>query len=297
MDESREMAVAGQFYPKDTDELKAFIVSSFQSDFGPKKLPGKINFNRKIKAAIVPHAGYEYSGPCASCVYKAIAESVWPDTIIILGVDHKNAGKYASVWTDQKWKTPFGEIDIDNELAYKFPEPLFLRDKMPHIGEHSIEVQLPFLQYIFPDHKFKIVPIAISAPLSLETAEQMGKHISAVINSTKKNILLLASSDFIHYGLDYGFFPFDGEPKEARKKLAVLEYSAVNLVQDRDLAGFVEYTKANGLTICGAMPIAVLLAAVKDLGVKKSKLMKYYTSSELTRDFSSSVSYAGFIFE
>ena len=173
---ARQPVASGMFYESDSNRLRDQIERCFRSGLGPKKLPGEKK-EGKILGGIVPHAGYAYSGACAAHVYKKLAESEKPDTVIILGPSHSGMGSKASVWLGSEWETPIGAVNIDKELALSIAESseVFDRELMPHMQEHSIEVQLPFLQYIWPN--VPIIPIAITPPPSASLCENIGKAI------------------------------------------------------------------------------------------------------------------------
>lgn len=173
---------------------------------------------------------------------------------------------------------------------------MFDVDPEPHLQEHCIEVQLPFLQTIYKDVP-KILPIVFSAPLEADLCRRLGRQIAEAIKQSGKDVLIITSSDFTHYGPSYGFVPFFGTPLELKKKLGVLDFKAIEQIEKLDVEGFVKYVKESKATICGAVPIAVHMAAAKELGAKKAKLLKYYTSADVTDDWSNSVSYASIVLE
>lgn len=278
----REPAVAGLFYPESPEDLKHELKRYV--DQVPKKKYGK------ILGIISPHAGYEYSGKAAAYAHKALADSGYPETLILLGPSH-TAG-INSVWLGSDWATPIGKIEVDRDLGREISKnKIFDIDPDPHFQEHSLEVQLPFIQYLSKGKPPKIVPILFSSQLDAELAE---KFADAILSKTKgKNVKFVVSSDFTHYGMNYGYIPFIGD---AKNKIYELDRRATEKIEKLDLRGFVEYVNETGATICGAFPIAVAIEIAKKSGLKNAKLLDYYTSGDLTHSYSNSVSYASLYF-
>ncbi|MBI5389372.1 AmmeMemoRadiSam system protein B [Candidatus Woesearchaeota archaeon] len=286
---AREAIVAGTFYAGTKDTLLKQIKGCFISPFGPKVLPRPLK-KAMLKAAIVPHAGYQYSGPAASHIFRRMAEGVLPDTIIILGPNHTGQGITSTLLDN--WQTPLGTVSVDQEIASFLIQNSFLRDdKFAHLQEHSIEVMLPFLQYIYHEQEkaLRIVPIVVSSPLYLQKLAEVIKKILA----QKKNICVLASSDFTHYGISYGFAPFSEHVQENIKHL---DMEAIEHIQRKDALGFLQYVRQSGATICGYLPIAVLLETFKE-DPTHPELLSYYTSAQISKDDEHSVSYAAIVFE
>jgi len=276
-------AVSGQFYKSNAVELEKQIKECFLSKFGPGSLPGKERKKQAI-GAIAPHAGYQFSGPGAAWVYKEIAESAMPDTYVLLGLSHMGL---PSCISQMDWKTPLGIAKNDSEfgkaLAGNFGIPA---NEDAHSKEHSIEVQLPFLQFVCP--KARIAPIIVSHDVDY-------REISAAIRKTaaelKRKIVVIASSDFTHYGTVYGYAPFSGDIK---KKMYSLDKGAIDAIKTLDSSKFISYVNEKQATICGQMPIAVLLEAID---AKKAKLLSYYTSGDIVGDYANAVGYASIVFE
>jgi AmmeMemoRadiSam system protein B len=224
----RNAIVSGKFYPAKAEELKKQIDKFFSSlDVASVKIKG----DREIKAAIVPHAGYFYSGKCASFVYNLLKKEK-VDTFIILGTNHSGLGEKVCFSVDD-FETSLGRVETDIE----FIEDLLIKgkktnfnggvDENAHRYEHSIEVQLPFLQSV--QKKFKIVPVLIR-DLTIIELKSLGKLISDLVKEHEKKgkrIFVLASSDFTHYGPSYNFVPFSGNVKE---NLYALDEKAINSI-------------------------------------------------------------------
>ncbi|MBD3262790.1 AmmeMemoRadiSam system protein B [Candidatus Woesearchaeota archaeon] len=290
----RKPAAAGTFYAPEAKALDKQVEACFFSVHGPQKLPEEKD-KEKIFGAIVPHAGFIYSGAAAAWAYKAIAESEKPDVIILLGAAHTGYGKIASVWQGSDWETPLGTVEIDTDIGIRLRGELWDNELEPHLQEHSIEVQLPFLQYIWKDLP-KILPIVFSAPTELDVCTKLGEQLAKAIKESGKKVLLIISSDFTHYGVNYNYLPFIGKPTEVKKRISVLDYNAIKKIREIDAEGFVKYIKNTATTICGKTAIAVGLVALKELGAKKGKLLKYYTSADVTGEWGNCVSYASLIF-
>lgn len=275
----RDPVVSGAFYPGSADRLRQSIKDCFLSNFGPGKLPEK--GNDSVKGVIVPHAGYAYSGPCAAFAYKAVAESVKPDLFILLGPSH--AG-FSSCLSLENWKTPLGIAEVDKDFAGLLVENGISQDEQAHAGEHSIEVQLPFLQFIMQD--FKFVPVIVSGDY-----KEVAAAIMKSLKQSGKKAVFIASSDFTHYGREYGYAPFTENVKENMYKL---DKSAIEHILELNVKSFLDYVDKTGTTICGKYPVACLLECIKPA---KSELLKYYTSADIKGgDYSAAVGYASVLF-
>src|SRR5271169_2921917 len=180
-------AVAGRFYPSHPAELTALIHKYVAMD------PGKPPI--AVRACLVPHAGYVYSGHVAGAVLARIA---LPRKIIVLGVRHYPRGEQAAILSSGAWRTPLGDARIDEELAAALKRacPLLREDSVAHSAEHSLEVQLPFLQVLAPD--FTFVPVALGT-VRFESLVEVGEAIGRVLGDSKEEVLLLTTSDLNHY--------------------------------------------------------------------------------------------------
>lgn len=285
----RRPIVAGQFYPNDFNELNTQIEESFNSKFGPGALPIKKR-DKEIIGIISPHAGYVYSGPGAAWAYKEIAESKLADLYIMLGLSHSGFGTCLSL---EDWETPFGLIQTDKEFGKKLIEKGIKQDEAAHQQEHSIEVQLPFLQFANKDYlkQLKIIPIITSPD---KNYEEIAKIIVETIKELKIKACIITSSDFTHFGLNYAYFPFKDNIKENMYKL---DNDAIGHIKALNAYKFLDYTEQTGATICGKYPIAVMLEASKLLGAKKAKLLHYYTSGDIVGDYGSAVGYGAIVVE
>lgn len=249
----RKAIVAGQFYPEDKAELEKQINGFLE-----------IKPDNSLKAAIVPHAGYMFSGKCAGKVYSLLPAA---ETYVLLGVNHQNLGENIAV-SLESFETPLGVVENDTELGEEILKNLKTReDNQAHKHEHSIEVQLPFLQITQKTQNFKIVPILLKN-YTIEICKNLAKAVFDSVNKLKRKIVLLASSDFTHTGSAYGFHGDIKVDKEAINK--ILEFNT------KDFLEIAEKT-----TICGAGAIAATIETAKLLKAKKAELIDYYTSADI----------------
>jgi hypothetical protein len=272
----RNPSVAGQFYPSNPDGLKRQIKECFLHKVGPGKLREAKEKERDIIGAVVPHAGYIYSGYEAAHVYFELAKQKKPETIVILGPNHSGYGSAVAV-SKESWRTPIGDVEIDEEIADFLWKNCKIvdQDESAHKFEHSIEVQLPFLQYIYKD--FKFVPLCMSLQ-DLETSEEVASCLAKV----KKDILILTSSDFTHY--------------ESQEQAELKDKKAIEHVLKLDAKRFIQTVYDSNISICGYGPIATCIIAAKKLGATRGEMLKYATSGDITRDYSQVVAYAGIVF-
>lgn len=284
-DSIRMPAVSGQFYPSDKNALREEIKSCFLSELGPGKMPGKSGA-KKVLGAIVPHAGYKFSGPAAAFAYKETAESKKPDTYVVVGPGHMGCPSAISL---KDWKTPLGTAKNDSEFGKALAENSGIDvNEEAHKPEHSIEVQIPFLQFV--SSRFSFCPVIAGHDIDYT---ELAEAIRKTAKQLKKDIVVIASSDFTHYGPAYGYIPFKSDVK---KNMHALDNGAIELIKKLDAGGFMDYADKKQATICGQIPIAVLIGAVK-ADAKKGKLMKYYTSGDVMGDYSNAVGYASIVFE
>ncbi len=263
----REPVVAGQFYPGSP--------SSLESQLG--KLIDKKAQKEDVIGAVSPHAGYMYSGAVAGATLSKIQVK---DTFIIMGPNHTGYGKPFSIMTEGAWRTPLGEVKIDSKLGKQIlaQSQNLEEDQLAHLYEHSVEVQVPFLQYFKND--FKIVPIVLShAPRAVY--KEIGKAIAKAIKESQAEAVIIASSDMTHY-----------EPQETAKRKDDQAINAILELNEDELLNRVE--KLN-ISMCGYAPAATLIAAARELGAKRAELVKYQTSGDVTGDYSGVVGYAGIL--
>ncbi|MEM7816070.1 MAG: AmmeMemoRadiSam system protein B [Candidatus Aenigmatarchaeota archaeon] len=264
--ETRNPVVSGMFYPSDKARLSNQI----------KELFSKASPSQKYRIVVSPHAGYVYSGLGAAFAVGSLKPA---KTFVVLGPNHTGMGQEFSVMTGGVWKTPLGDIEVDSKTASEIVKAgLAEDDDWAHASEHSIEVQLPFLQYRFGS--FGFVPVCIMnegySESFLKKCASLGNFLGRLMKERDVNIV--ASSDFSHY-----------IPAKSAKKF---DMEAIERVLMLDLKGFFETLKRNRASVCGYGPIAVAMAAAKSLGVKKGELLSYTNSGDVTGDLSSVVAYA-----
>jgi AmmeMemoRadiSam system protein B len=263
----RAAAVSGQFYPRSIKDLDRQISRCFE---------GVPSGEKPVLGAVVPHAGYIYSGNTAAYVYSVLPRA---DTFVLIGPNHTGQGSSISV-SSEKWSTPLGEVNSDLEFIKALPKRIIDMDESAHKHEHSIEVQLPFLQHRFSN--FKIVSICMGMQ-DEETALDVGMEIVEAVRKVNKKVVILASSDFSHYKRD----------KVAREDDAYF----ISSILDMNIPSFYRKLYEREASVCGYGPISAMLTATKALGAKKASLLKYSTSGDVSGDFDAVVGYAGIVVE
>ncbi len=265
--------LAGRWYEADPEKLRN-EVQQYLDTADTKPL-------ENVQALILPHAGYEYSGQTAAYGIKQIVGKTY-SRVIVIGPTHRVAMEnMASVPDASHIATPLGEVPLDHKFIQKLKaHPLFKTVPQAHHGEHSVQIELPLLQVALGD--FAFVPIVVGH-LDLETAEQMGEILASLIDA---RTLVVASSDFTHYGPNYRYEPFK---EDVPAQIEKLDGDAFEHVKAKNLAGFFQYFNDTGATICGRYSISVLLAALPDSS--EAHLLKYARSGDTTGDYTNSVSY------
>lgn len=265
----RKPAVAGQFYPSSNQKLKSQI----------EELINKQANKLDVIACMLPHAGYMYSGQVAA---ETVSRINIKDKIILLGPNHTGYGAPFSIMTEGIWQTPLGEVEIDNILAKQIlNQSKYLEDDpAAHIYEHSLEVELPFLQY-FKTH-FEIVPIIVLSD-EIDILKEIGRDIARVVKESniKDKTLIVASSDMTHY--------------ESQAQAVKKDKEALEAILQLDENKLMQRIQGLDISMCGYAPVVVMLAAAKLLGAQKADLIKYQTSGDVIGDKSSVVGYAGVV--
>ena len=273
----RRPTVAGTFYEGNAEALKVQVENCFLHSFGSRRLPKVNNVGpREILGLLCPHAGYVYSGSVAANAFFKLALDGKPDVVVILGPNHTGYGSALSVMNEGAWRTPFGDVEIDVEVANELVKETSVLDvdEVAHRNEHSIEVQLPFLQYLYGD-KFRFVPVCFLMQ-DLESAVEVGRALVETL--VNRNAVVIASSDFTHY---------ESQANVNRKDLAALK--AVEALDAKQLYTTIE---AQNVSACGYAPIAALMTYAKGLGAQKAELLIHKTSGDITGDTDSVVGYA-----
>ena len=277
----RRPTQAGSFYAGDAKALRVEIENCFFHKFGPGRLP-KIESKgpRKIVGLVCPHAGYMYSGPVAANAYFELALDGKPDVVVVLGPNHTGYGSALALMDAGIWQTPLGDVEVDTAVAHEIVSKTRLVDvdEIAHKYEHSIEVQLPFLQYLYGD-KFRLVPICFGMQ-DLASAEEVGRALVEVL--AERNAIIIASSDFTHY--------------ESQASAAKKDGAAIKAVESMDARKFLTVVESENVTACGYGPIATLITAANGLMAKEARLLQYKTSGDITGDKSSVVGYAALSF-
>jgi len=265
----RNPSAAGFYYPASPAELKT-MVAKYVDKNTPKE---------EVVGLLMPHAGYQYSGAVAGATISRVK---FKDTFIIMGPTHSGMGKPFSVMPEGTWKTPLGEVEVDEELARRIIglSRYAEEDFAAHEDEHAVEVQIPFLQYIKPD--VRIVPI-ILAGAGADIYKEIGHAIVRAIKELKREAVILASGDMTHH-----------EPQESAQKKDMAAVEAMLALDEDELTR--RYRNLR-ISMCAHGPVVTLIAAAKELGVTGAELVKYQTSGDATGDYDAVVGYAGVIFK
>lgn len=274
----RNAVVAGQFYEATKERLSQQLKECFLSERGPGRLPRIHQQSNRVKGVVVPHAGYIYSGAIAAHAYNVITDQGFADIFIILGPNHTGIGSGVSLMSNGTWETPLGDISINQSLAENLRRGIIDEDHVAHLHEHSIEVQLPFLQFCSENTSFEFIPICM-AMQDWKTADEIGRILAEVIQQTEKTVCVIASSDFSHVGFNYMSMPPPGmtvhEYAEKQDKLAIEKILSL------DPKGLITTVENSNITMCGYGPVAAMLTTAKLLGAKNGELLKYGTSYEV----------------
>lgn len=263
-------AVAGQFYPSNPRELSALVEKYTKKENSQKKV--------KVRACLVPHAGYIYSGGVAGAVFSEI---LLPKKILVIGVRHYPRGEALAILSEGAWRTPLGDVQVETALATRIRKecPLLREDNVAHSREHSLEVELPFLQVLDPG--FSFVPLAVGT-LHFEDLVQTGEGIARVLEESQDEILIVTSSDMNHYEDD----------QTTRRK----DHQAIERLLRLDAGELFEICRHAEISMCGLGPAVVMLTAMNRLGVEKAELVRYATSGDINGDRDTVVGYAGMTF-
>ncbi len=266
---TREPSVAGTFYPSDAREIRAFAEPLLISKAFPLS----------VRAVILPHAGYIYSGETACRVLSRIHV---PDKIFLIGPNHRAVGSDFALFTQGEWQTPLGRVPIDSEMASRLLEMShdLAHDEEAHRVEHSLEVELPLLQIKNP--VIKIIPLIVGT-LNLEAAREVALACGQCLPTQGEPLLVVVSNDMSHYESD----------EATRRK----DQYALRAIENLDEEALVKAVVQYNITMCGFVPVYMLLVMKDLLGIRKATLIDYRTSADSTGDKDRVVGYAGFIFE
>jgi AmmeMemoRadiSam system protein B len=263
----RSPAVAGRFYPSDPESLTKQI-AGFVSPAGDKV---------RALGCIVPHAGYMYSGDVAGAVYASIEI---PRKCILLGPRHFPRGEPIAILTEGSFATPLGEAQIDDRLAAALAHecPRLREDPVAHEREHSLEVQLPFLQFLAKDLQF--VPVVLATD-RYGAIEELGHAVAKVIAAEKERVLVIASTDMNHYEND--------------ASTRVKDRRAIERILALDARGLYDTVRGEGISMCGYAATTAMLVAMHELGATEARLVRYATSGDVSGDREQVVGYAGIV--
>jgi AmmeMemoRadiSam system protein B len=263
----RQPAVAGSFYPGSKEELE----NSLDVMLTPAETKSQ------AMAVVVPHAGYIYSGHVAAEVYRSVE---LPDTFVILCPNHTGFGSDFDLFPPGEWLTPLGSAEVDAELSQLLLDlfPRAIRDGRAHVREHSLEVQLPFLQHL--KGRIRFVPLCIR-DYTYEHLEELGHALAEMVQKSDRELLIVSSTDMTHYESQ--------ESANRKDRLAIEQMEKV------DPKGLYDTVHKNKISMCGYLPTTATLIACKELGATKGTLMKYATSGDVTQDYGSVVGYAGMV--
>lgn len=263
-------AVAGRFYPGNPKELAAAVKTFTQVDDQQAKV--------QVRACLVPHAGYMYSGGVAGAVFSRIN---LPRKILVIGVRHYPQGAPLAILSEGAWRTPLGDVPIASSLAVQLrKECAELReDSVAHSREHSLEVELPFLQVLSPG--FSFVPVAIGT-VRFDELSETGEGIARALQNMPEEVLIVTSSDMNHYEDDGITRNKDGKAIDCMLKL--------------DPKGLYNVCRAEHISMCGLGPAVTMLTAIKRLGAQNAELVRYATSGDISGNRNEVVGYAGLIF-
>ena len=278
---------AGSFYPADAHSCQQQIDECLGT-YQPPAEPAH------IVAGIVPHAGWVFSGATATKVFKSVADKSSPETFVIFGAVHVWGTGSAALYDHGAWETPCGNVTIDEEIAALLLEhaaSYVSADLSAHSREHSIEVQIPFIRYIFPNAR--VVPIMVSPG---PEASAFGQKVGEIIADTPTSVMVLGSTDLTHYGPSFGFTPY-GIGEEALSRMKDNDQRIIDLAMKMKAEDVIQEASQHR-NACGAGAIAATVAAAKMLGAKQGYLLEHTTSHDVMpeRPATDAVGYAGIVF-
>lgn len=255
---TRPTSVAGMFYPREPSHLEQLLEKYYRG-----KEPGV-----DAKGIVTPHAGYIYSGETAACAFSAISPA-FEGTFVLIGPSHRG---YLTSSSAIPWETPLGMVDVDREFVEATGIEI---DESSHLDEHSLETQMPFIKHRFP--RARVAPIMMGEQ-SYPSALALAEDIAQAIRTTRRDIRVVASSDFSHY-----------VPDETAKKN---DRYAIDALKTLDIPEFYRRIEERNVSSCGYGPIAAMCTVCRDLGATAGHLLRYSTSGDVTRDYALVVGYA-----
>jgi AmmeMemoRadiSam system protein B len=260
----RPPAVAGDFYADTAEGIREELAACFRHEQGPGPLEDADVDVGPVTGVVVPHAALAASGPVAAHGYAALADGGAPETVVVFGPNHRGFGAEAAVAPHERWRTALGSVPVDGDLAAAVVGRSAVAefDDRTHTGEHSIEVQLPFLQHVLPD--VSVVPIALSRP-GRERAEQVGCDVAAAVEATGRDAAVVSSTDLTHY--------------EPHGRAVETDDPLVDAIASFDVAAIAEAVEA-GHTMCGPWATVAGLTAARELGAREGHRLAYATSGQ-----------------
>lgn len=273
--------LAGTWYPENADELRRQV----ETFLGEQR-----EADASLRGIIVPHAGYRYSGRAAGAAYAKVGRGRWRRALVI-APSHHHAFAGAAVFPGDGFETPLGVVKVDHAATRALAaSPLFIATAQPYAREHSLEIQLPFLQVIDP--MIELVPVMVGVA---DDSDTLAALASVVRELDDGETLFVVSSDFTHYGTHFDYLPFPPDAADSvSAKLRGLDFGAIEAIRNADVEGFLRYVRSTEITICGRGPIALFLYECR--GRLTGNLVSYSTSLDVTGDFEHCVSYAGIVF-
>ena len=264
----RKPAVAGQFYPDDPEELTELIDSCYTHPLGPGKKPPAPPTTSDLVAVVSPHAGYIYSGPVAAHSFLHVSSLSHPDLIVVVAPNHYGIGSGVSTFREGAWQTPLGAMRVDGDAARRLVDHAGIVAFDPEASrlEHSLEVQLPFLQRLYGD-SVPFLPVSLLFQ-DIETSRAVAQALAKVV--VGKRAVLVASSDLTHY--------------ETAASAKAKDTALIEEVLKMDVEGFYSVLEARNVTSCGFGAIATVMQTAMALGLGKSELLSYATSGDTSGD-------------
>jgi hypothetical protein len=262
----RSPAVAGQFYAGTATGLRDQIETAFTHEIGPGAIPAAGEGSSDVMGLVSPHAGYPYSGPVAAHGFGALAESGRPDAIVLVGPNHRGMGERVAVSDADAWETPLGTVDVHAEMrrALLDRSELVVADERTHAGEHSLEVQVPFIQYLYESPP-PILPLVMTRQ-DEDTVLSLAENLQTVLESASESVAVLASTDMTHY-----------EPADVAKRQ---DRKAIERMEALDGPGLLDTVARENITMCGYGPTAVALSVAEGRTGTGGELLQYATSGD-----------------
>jgi len=264
----RKAQFAGTWYPAEPTALRADLTGYLgRTSRKPERVCG----------VIAPHAGFMYSGPVAGAVYARVEV---PEVVVVLSVNHRGIGAPAAIMARGFWETPLGRVPVEEDFARRLlrNSPRLEDDDRAHLKEHSLEMQLPFLQVRNPG--FRLVPICLQR-LTYPACRELGSALAQSIRETTGQVLLVASTDMTHF--------------ESQDTARSQDMSAIRRIQEMDPEGLYQTVQDKRISMCGVIPTTALLCAAGELGAREGELVRYATSGDVSGDLASVVGYAGIL--